>query len=310
MVVTYWLLIRQLPGDGLGERFVRYWVLGAVILAVVSLDGFLQNRTHAASMVIGKNGAGTLLATSLPLVQLYAAQGEDRPLSRLALWLVPGVLLLTMSLGAWIAAAASQLLLLACRNLRRVMAITAVIAAVMLVATVAFAAISGAPVRVLLESRLDPHGSSKVERIYIWKAASRMWLEHPLTGVGLGAFSYSYPSYKLPEASEPVVAFAHNLVMNTLAETGVLGLVGLGLLIATWYRRGARAARHGADAHLAWGCLAALTALLVHQLFDGTAWSLQTGLGLWLLGAVLSQLEGDASSRPATRRLTKTRRWG
>lgn len=298
MVITYWMVLHQFSERAFPERFVRYWVTGALILAVLSLDGFLQTRTYATSAIVGKNGAGTLLATSLPLVQLYAIRGADRPVSRTALWLVPAALLLTMSLGAWVGMMASQALLLACPRFRKVVIITFSVLALSVGITVTFAAATGAPVRAMLESRLDPTNSSKVERTYIWRSAWAMWKDHPVTGVGLGSFSRWYPKYKLPQASEEEVAFAHNILLNTLAETGVLGLAALGALVWSWYRRGVRAARTCKDPLAVWACMGALTAFLVHQLFDGTGWSVQGGLGLWLVGGGLTHL--DNVSRTAS----------
>ncbi len=39
-------------------------------------------------------------------------------------------------------------------------------------------------------------------RLEYWQAATRMIIDYPLTGVGLGNFQSYYPSYKLPAASE------------------------------------------------------------------------------------------------------------
>ncbi len=296
MVITYWMLLDQFPEQMFLRRFVRYWVIGALILSAVTIDDFLQTRTYAASAIVGKNGAGTLLATSLPLVQLYAIWGWDRPISRVALWLVPAALILTMSLGAWVGMLTSQVVLLAHPRFRKAVIITLSVLALSLGLTATVAAVTGAPVRAMLQSRLDPASSSKIERIYIWQSAWTMWREHPVTGVGLGTFSWWYPKYKLPQATEERVAFAHNIILNTLAETGVLGLVALGALVWSWYRRAIRATRVGRDPLFVWACTGALTAFLVHQLFDGTGWSVQGGLGLWLLGAALTHMDNTAAA--------------
>ena len=295
MLLTYWLLLSDLEDGIHADGLLHHWVLGAVVLAILGINGFMETRMVAASAWTGKNGMGTLLAASLPLVQLYALRGRDRAVAALAVVLVSTSLLLTMSLGAWVGAAAAQfILLLGHRSLRPAVFRAALAGLVALSLVAAYAAVTDAPAWGLVVSRLDPNSSSKTERILIWKASWAMWRDHPWLGVGPGAFSAVYPRYRLPEATEPVVAFAHNLLLNTLAEMGIFGLLGLGTMIGTWYLRAARAMRTGRDPALVAALLASLSALLVHQLFDGTAWSLQAGIGLWFLGAWMTHLAQPA----------------
>ena len=291
MAVTYWLLLGDMKDGCDSDDLLHYWVLGAMALSILAVNGFLENRSFAASAWIGKNGMGTLLATSLPLVQLYAARGHHRALGQLLVTLVFVGLALTMSLGAWLGAAAGQgLLLVANRRWRRTVLRLALAFALVMAVVGAYAQYSRAPAWDLLITRLDPTSSSKTERILIWRASLAMWRDHPWFGVGLGTFSAVYPGYRLPEASEPVVSFAHNLILNTMAETGILGLGTLAFMLGAWLLRAARAVRASPDPGMPLAVLAAYVALLVHQLFDGTAWSMQTGMGLWLLGAWMSRL--------------------
>ncbi len=75
-------------------------------------------------------------------------------------------------------------------------------------------------------------------RGFYWQAALRMLADHPLIGVGPGAFQQHYAVLKNPLSPEDVAA-AHNVVLNWIAALGVGGLAWAAVLFAAL----ARAAR-------------------------------------------------------------------
>jgi len=66
-------------------------------------------------------------------------------------------------------------------------------------------------------------GESLFLRLDTARIALSVWLEHPIIGVGLG--SYSLISYRYGEVN--LFGFAANTVVNTLAETGLVGFIAL-----------------------------------------------------------------------------------
>ena len=69
------------------------------------------------------------------------------------------------------------------------------------------------------------------DRTRIWKAGLRLFKQHPVLGIGLGAY---------PKAAYPVLRIhynAHNTFLSVLVETGMIGFVLWGLLLATliWF---------------------------------------------------------------------------
>lgn len=63
---------------------------------------------------------------------------------------------------------------------------------------------------------------SALGRVYAWHVASSVNLDHPLRGVGGGAFREAWPFYAPPEVREhPLVA--HNIFLDTLGELGWVG---------------------------------------------------------------------------------------
>lgn len=99
---------------------------------------------------------------------------------------------------------------------------------------------------------LGPQGTSGLSRVasvdslvkdsrwQAWEMAWRIFLDHPLTGVGLGEFAGAAFATGMP----PFMAFygdvwtsPHNLVLQMLAETGIIGaLASCGVLAIWWWR--------------------------------------------------------------------------
>ena len=65
---------------------------------------------------------------------------------------------------------------------------------------------------------------SVLERLAHWQAGIRMFNGAPWLGIGIGNYGVVYPSFALPHWYDPL-GHAHNLYINFLAETGILGTV-------------------------------------------------------------------------------------
>jgi len=106
-------------------------------------------------------------------------------------------------------------------------------------------------------------------RFGYWKVALKVFADNPWTGVGLGAFSWSYPNYQYLGAGD--VQIAHNGYLQAFCETGILG--GL-VLIAFWKLiviTGALRALQESDPalrRLYLGILVGLVAFLLHSFID------------------------------------------
>lgn len=76
-------------------------------------------------------------------------------------------------------------------------------------------------------------------RFMEWGRAWTIFLQAPIVGVGMGQYAWhSFTLYALPEfADHPtgeVFSHAHNLFMQVIAELGIIGLLLLVLLLASW----------------------------------------------------------------------------
>lgn len=63
-------------------------------------------------------------------------------------------------------------------------------------------------------------------RYDLWKAGWYMWLDHPVSGVGVGMFRYKVPVYMLRiPGVVPRSLVAHNIYITILTETGIVGFI-------------------------------------------------------------------------------------
>lgn len=157
----------------------------------------------------------------------------------------------------------------------------------------------------IVQQPLTPDNYSVIERLAHWIAALRMWEVSPWLGVGPGNYAAVYPSVRLPGWEEPL-GHAHNIYLNVLAETGLVGLFAYLLLwtgIFGWLLRqlrqmqrigtdggfapcAAMAARPSWHVALIVGVLGVIVHLSVHNLFDNLyVQGMYLHIALWL-GAV------------------------
>ncbi|MGW4437275.1 O-antigen ligase family protein [Streptomyces sp. NPDC004596] len=199
-----------------------------------------------------------------------------------ALALLPP-LALSFSRGAWIATVVTVAVQLALAGPRRALRVgaAAVAAGVVLVGGFGLGT-------AMLQERFDSitqvadaPDQSVTDRYTMWAAATDMWREHPLTGVGLKGFPEyrdGHASLALSSGSDTAGAGAafhrqallspHNMYLLVLGEQGLLGLLGLAggwlaLLVCAlrnlWRTRRSRGGRE---------CALIACGLLVWQLVD------------------------------------------
>lgn len=105
----------------------------------------------------------------------------------------------------------------------------------------------------------------------IWQGAYTLLKHHWLFGLGIGNFQAAYTelvkdSAHLTQYVVPYALFPHNLILSTLSEAGLFGLIGLGLLFG--YAFWAQLRRPNPNLWY----LAALLAILIHGFVDTPFW--------------------------------------
>jgi putative inorganic carbon (hco3(-)) transporter len=296
-------------------------VVGTAIcaLAVISIEdlrsfyGGAVVEGRAAGLFADPNELGSF-SSMMMLASLGIALGTRRVIGRIgatvATATLAAALVLSLSRGAWLGAAAGfVVLLVTIGSARRVLFLVS-IPIVVAAAGYAIANPSSPAIQIVVErSRtLTDFDQPYDKRSDVWVEALQLIGDDPLTGQGPGNFADA--SRKSASSGGFVyLSHAHNLVLNVAAEIGIPGallLVGLIVAVAVAARlvlRWARASGRITDLALAAGISAALVASLVQGLtnyflgnpiIDATTWILVGAiLALWKILAA-----GRASPEP------------
>lgn len=127
-------------------------------------------------------------------------------------------------------------------------------------------------------------------RFALWESTMVMIEEHPLLGVGWGAYFLAYPDYNFFIQEEGVLIFhAHNMYLNMLAEVGIPG--GMAFLLA-FFAQGIlcwRNYRHGNGSFtksMGLGGVLMVMALSVISMGDHVLFSRSVSFCFWSLSAL------------------------
>jgi O-antigen ligase len=149
----------------------------------------------------------------------------------------------------------------------------------------------------LLTNNLNPAhtgqaiASDTVTRLLLWQTAWNYFVDSPVIGVGWGNFVglYAIDLTSFSNWFQPGVSEVHNVYLQLLAETGLVGFAAFFYLIVQSWRRAWCQLHSSIDplaSALAFGILGALLSILVHGLVD-VPFRPQTGTLLWVLIALL-----------------------
>lgn len=198
--------------------------------------------------------------------------------------IIGAALFLTLSRGGWIGAVAAAVVIGALLSRRA--AVASVFVGIALLLTFALAGTEWLP-PALAERATDflPYinvinvnvrgveitdaNFAVIERLAHWQAAYEMWVDKPWLGQGVGNYAAVYPNFYIPPWTA-ALGHAHNLFLNTLAETGIVGLAAYLLFWgqALWLTVQATRRSSGLWRGVGIGTLGVLVHLHVHNFFD------------------------------------------
>lgn len=139
----------------------------------------------------------------------------------------------------------------------------------------------------------EAFGRDAAVRLLLWATALNLFTHSPIIGVGWGNFIGLYDSYlkSFSDMIPPGVFAIHNIYLQLLAETGVVGLGAFFYLVIRAWRQARDQlcmARDPVELALAFGVLGALLSVLVHGTVDFLFQvSQQFGTLFWVLLALL-----------------------
>ena len=284
---------------------VLLWVIDAYVQIVT---GYSLGGPAEAERLSGIFGAGNLklgpaLATLSPFVLLAARARFGLRGLALAAALLIAPILLSGSRAAWLSYAL-VCLLIAWRETRSKRHFLAAMAALCVgvagIGALALHDSAGFNARVE-RSLLALRGTeaavdeASAGRLRIWHTAVAMTVAHPWTGVGARGFRYAYPRYAAPgdhfvdTSSDLGASHAHQIILEVLSETGLVGLAfwlaGVCFAVRAWLRATAAVRARALAPGLA--LVAMCFPLNTHLAFYSAWWGL---LFWWLLALYCAAL--------------------
>lgn len=235
----------------------RYgWILLAAPLAAAAVNAVLdiieelnlwmpfgvhsemQHHIQCDALVGNPNEVGGYLGAALLgcLAFLWARRGEERTPRTVvvAALLLVAALIASRTLTAMIAFAAATLVMFALTSWKKALRAAAAAAVVGLIAIFLVAPFRHRAANIARWVRTGQYNAALTERLTPFVAAWSMFADHPLLGVGPGAFAWQYYDYKIRiEQRYPPLRHAfnrginfgevHNDHLQVLAEGGLLG---------------------------------------------------------------------------------------
>ncbi len=249
LALVYYMASRMVRSPGQARGAILALSLGVAMVALLSLtmpsvagsfaagSGVLRQGPLGASGAAGINRFAAWLAVGVILPWL--ALGEPRRLSTVAARGASAValvaLIATASKAALIAVAAGLLIwVLLTRSSGRLVRITAVGAGLVIGYL-----LLPAGIHQRFAEFLQPN-SHAYSRFAIWDAGWRIFLAHPLFGVGVGNFDQVAPAYFPQGTLYSQDQAAHNIIVGALAETGLVGTLLLIVMVGAILAEGIR----------------------------------------------------------------------
>lgn len=280
-VATAWMLAMGAAAAwGILQAFTGWDLLALLHLRAAPIEvdapwkghhaalGFFNSRltfAHALLVPLGLAGAFTL-----------AGRGRQRVLGLALGAVLLAALVLSFGRAGWWGALATAAVLLGLRGGKRPMLGLAALLAVALL-------VPG--VRARFASSVSV--SANEDRVFIWARAREVIADHPVLGVGFGAYPrVAQPYYDRADPNFPMHTWAHDTPLSLLAETGPTGLAAYLWLWLSIYVLGVKALRTGSAAAL--GLLAGTLGLHVAALFHDVLYDGEVAFALYLGGGLLA----------------------
>ncbi|MCB9730327.1 MAG: O-antigen ligase family protein [Deltaproteobacteria bacterium] len=283
--------------------------IGAVFLSLYALhqrftgtDLIEGTRAAAIGLLGDPNDLAFMLMMAVPfaLLAVRETRGFARWLQAASLLILLAGVAVTQSRGGLLALGAALWFIFRHRVKSRL-----ALVAIMGVGVIGLAIAAGVGSRESYD--LSGGDASAVGRLDAWNAGLRMFLAHPVLGVGFDQFVANYFTY-VQNPIEWTARTAHNTFVLAIAETGLAGFIPFMLLVWTSVRDAVRLELQPGEAGLGRALrqsqLARLAAILVAAFFLSQTWNwfLYIVLALTAATARIGRIEASrrVASAPAT----------
>ena len=284
-------------------RIVDAWVLGGALIALVGLFQFILGHSVITAEGVWRvrgfygspNNLALYLGRIFPLavaIVAWGRTGRRRWAYGLAALAMAAALFLTYSRGAWVVGIPVSLLFLAAMRGRRTLLV-----AICLIVAVAVAVLVAVGVG-RLTLLLDTTEGTTFFRLQLWRSSIAMIRDHPLFGVGLDNFLYSYRTeYVLPTAWEEFnLSHPHNLVFDFWLRLGLPGLAIILWILVAFFRHGWQSYRHlpeGSVRALILGLMAGMVSFVAHGMVDNAFFLVDLAFAFMLMLALVQSVNHE-----------------
>jgi O-antigen ligase len=292
-IAMYYVATAVLGTAGAVESLLAGWGIGAVAFAIVEvvtfmqvfLGGTLQIGHAAAALGINPNGVALYLEPPIALAAAFALFRPDRQrwIAIAALSVLVAADVTTLSRGGLLAL--GVLLVIALVTVRA-LAFRVALAGASAVGALVLWQLPFVRLRVtylLLNPAHTLYG-----RLHIWAATLRMLKDHPIFGAGINAYQTTMAPYRAADTYNVPEPYAHNIVLTTWSELGLLGLAAFMYMLVALIVRPWRALARAAGVHrpVLWGVGTGFAMVAIHGIVDSPYWKNDLSLEFWLLAAL------------------------
>ena len=260
VAVVGWLRHQLGAGKILGA-LAWFLLVGGILQALVGLSQYLGHYGWLAGwfnvtrqgVVIGNvaqsnHFAAHVMLAALALIYLHAHHRLGRALAGPLLLFFTIALTLAGSRSVWLYASGALGLSFAAYwrtrdQIHRTMAIGSALLLAVFIAAQFFMPLVNEWLNLKINTAMQRGIADAVQpRLAEWHKAWLIFLQSPITGVGVGNYAWhSFNLHALPEfvsvPSEVIFHHAHNLFLEVAAELGIVGLILLVVLLAGWLRQ-------------------------------------------------------------------------
>ena len=278
----------------IGEYFTAHFFFSATPAVVINRR---SNATFADPNILGRFLVVTFLFSVAELERRIA--WKERLLPLLAIFLQGAGLGITGSRGGILALAVSTVIFVVLIPRRKLTLSALVLMVFAIIAASVLNPVIMARFESLRQGLLSASGGI---REYLWRSGMAMVRDHPLFGVGVGAFGVAfttiYPYFN--PYSTFYVSLSHTAVLTVLAETGFLGFTVLYFLFAKTIQRGwdiSRTVSHERLQFLSASIVAGIIAIFVSAQGEGRLYEEPLLWLLWAMLVVVSRLTNEKTGK-------------
>ncbi|SDI00512.1 O-antigen ligase family protein [Desulfosporosinus hippei] len=237
LLCMVWMIFDLADSDMLQKNLMQAYVLGAYVSVISTLKNFAvgQNVVYNRYAASGfdPNDLGVMIALAIPLAIYLTAHGRPKIFKALNVLFIPIgsiAILMTASRTAAVVAAVALIYVLVGIKMKK----TTRMVLLALLGVGGLFAIRFLPSNIFF--RLATITSEMTtgtlnDRTILWMSGLSYFVEHPLLGVGAGAFRtamFERLGYS---------AVAHNSYISILVETGIVGIILMSFIIGSLFYR-------------------------------------------------------------------------